>query len=214
MLKRIIFDLDNTLISWKEEQSERENNNVAEYNEAAKKALEECNITIEDKTFSKLQRSYQENLTQISIENMTNYFNRLYNQNVDNTLIKCWLKHLGTMSEKDENLISTLSYLQQKYELVILTNWFYISQYNRLKNAKIADYFKEIIGGEEVMKPNKKAFEKAMGGHLPEECLMVGDNYLIDILPAKELGMSTYLISEKKEIVPTIKNVYELKSVL
>ena len=53
-----------------------------------------------------------------------------------------------------------------------------------------------------------------MGGHLPEECLMVGDNYLIDILPAKELGMSTYLISEKKEIVPTIKNVYELKSVL
>ena len=104
MLKRIIFDLDNTLISWKEE-----------YNEAAKKALEECNITIEDKTFSKLQRSYQENLTQISIENMTNYFNRLYNQNVDNTLIKCWLKHLGTMSEKDENLISTLSYLQQKY---------------------------------------------------------------------------------------------------
>ena len=64
------------------------------------------------------------------------------------------------------------------------------------------------------MKPNKKAFEKAMGGHLPEECLMVGDNYLIDILPAKELGMSTYLISEKKEIVPTIKNVYELKSVL
>ncbi len=203
MLKRIIFDLDNTLISWKEE-----------YNEAAKKALEECNITIEDKTFSKLQRSYQENLTQISIENMTNYFNRLYNQNVDNTLIKCWLKHLGTMSEKDENLISTLSYLQQKYELVILTNWFYISQYNRLKNAKIADYFKEIIGGEEVMKPNKKAFEKAMGGHLPEECLMVGDNYLIDILPAKELGMSTYLISEKKEIVPTIKNVYELKSIL
>lgn len=203
MLKRIIFDLDNTLISWKEE-----------YDEAAKQALEECHIIIEDKNFSKLKRGYQENLTQISIKNMTNYFNQLYNQNVDDSLIKCWIKYLGTMSEKDEELISTLSYLDQKYELVILTNWFYLSQYNRLKKAEIADYFKEIISGEEVMKPNKQAFEKAMGDHLPEECLMVGDNYLIDILPAKELGMSTYLISEKKEKVPTIKNVYELKSIL
>ena len=203
MLKRIIFDLDNTLISWKEE-----------YDEAAKKTLEECHITIEDQTLSKLKKGYQENLTKTTIENMTNYFNRLYNQNVDDSLIKCWLKHLGSMSEEDEELISTLSYLHQKYELVVLTNWFHISQYNRLKKAQIVDYFEEIISGEEIMKPNKKAFEKAMGARLPEECLMIGDNYLIDIKPAEELGMSTYLISEKNELVPTIKNVYELKSIL
>ena len=44
---------------------------------------------------------------------------------------------------------------------------------------------------------------------------MVGDNYLIDILPAKKLGMSVYLITEKEEKdIPTIKNVYELKSIL
>ena len=105
--------------------------------------------------------------------------------------------------------------LQKKYELVILTNWFYISQYNRLKKAKIANFFKEIISGETAMKPNFKAFKKAMGDHLPEECLMVGDNYLIDILPAKKLGMSVYLITEKEEKdIPTIKNVYELKSIL
>ena len=203
MLKTVIFDLDNTLIPWKEK-----------YNEAAKKALEECHIVIDDKTLSKLRKSYQDNLTNVTIEDMTNYFNKLYNQNVDNSLIKCWLKHLSDMSEIDEELISLISYLQQKYELVVLTNWFYISQYHRLKKAKLADYFKEIIGGEEVMKPNKKAFIKAMGGHLPEECLMVGDNYLIDILPAKELGMSTYLISEEKKLMPTIKNIYELKGIL
>ncbi len=204
MLKRIIFDLDNTLIAWKEE-----------YDEAARKALKECHITLEDQTLSKLKKGYQENLTQLSIENMTKYFNQIYKKNVDNSIIKHWLKHLGNMSEVDEKLISTLSYLQKKYELVILTNWFYISQYNRLKKAKIANFFKEIISGETAMKPNFKAFKKAMGDHLPEECLMVGDNYLIDILPAKKLGMSVYLITEKEEKdIPTIKNVYELKSIL
>ena len=182
---------------------------------AARKALKECHITLEDQTLSKLKKGYQENLTQLSIENMTKYFNQIYKKNVDNSIIKHWLKHLGNMSEVDEKLISTLSYLQKKYELVILTNWFYISQYNRLKKAKIANFFKEIISGETAMKPNFKAFKKAMGDHLPEECLMVGDNYLIDILPAKKLGMSVYLITEKEEKdIPTIKNVYELKSIL
>lgn len=67
MLKRIIFDLDNTLIAWKEE-----------YDEAARKALKECHITLEDQTLSKLKKGYQENLTQLSIENMTKYFNQIY----------------------------------------------------------------------------------------------------------------------------------------
>ena len=204
MLKKIIFDLDNTLIPW-----------LDKYNIAAEHALDDFHIEIEDRSLSLLQRGYQKELEYLTLENMTEYFNLLYKQNVSIDFTKRWLKYLGLQSSVDDRLIDMLKYLSSKYELVILTNWFYSSQYERLKNAKIDMYFKEIISGEEIMKPSKEAFLKAVGSASAKDCLMVGDNYDIDIIPAKKLGIDVLLVSKyQKYPVKTIKNIYELRKML
>ena len=162
-----------------------------------------------------MQRGYQKELEYLTLENMTEYFNLLYKQNVSIDFTKRWLKYLGLQCSVDDRLIDMLKYLSSKYELVILTNWFYSSQYERLKNAKIDMYFKEIISGEEIMKPSKEAFLKAVGSTSAKDCLMVGDNYDIDIIPAKKLGIDVLLVSKyQKYPVKTIKNIYELRKML
>ena len=50
------------------------------------------------------------------------------------------------------------------------------------------------------MKPSGKFFVKAMRkyGLRPSDCLVVGDDYEKDILPAKRLGIKTIVFRNKK----------------
>ncbi len=202
MLKRVIFDLDNTLMPWKEE-----------YKEAAIKTIKECNLNIDYESFDKLCDLYEEEYKAYKTSNMANLLSKITNTKIDEKVIKVWLKYLGDMSEKDEKLIDLLEYLSQKYELVILTNWFISSQIKRLEKAQIKDYFIDIIGGDEFIKPSKESFQKAMGNHKAIECLMVGDSYKTDIKGAKDIGIKTIEITDKKS-KDTIKEIYELKELL
>ena len=133
MLKRVIFDLDNTLMPWKEE-----------YKEAAIKTIKECNLNIDYESFDKLCDLYEEEYKAYKTSNMANLLSKITNTKIDEKVIKVWLKYLGDMSEKDEKLIDLLEYLSQKYELVILTNWFISSQIKRLENGD--------LGKEEIEK--------------------------------------------------------------
>ena len=114
-----------------------------------------------------------------------------------------------------------MNYLNEKYELVVLTNWFSNSQINILKKLGILHYFNEIIGTDQVLnKPNKEAFLKACGNYKIEECLMIGDNFDIDILGAYSAGMDAIWYNPKhkqpkqKIKVDEIDNLMKLKNYL
>ena len=71
----------------------------------------------------------------------------------------------------------TLQYLKQKYDLVVLSNWFKKSQDERLKRLGLDKYFSTTYMTENIpMKPNKEAFEIAKGPYEFSECVMVGDS--------------------------------------
>lgn len=208
MIKRIIFDLDNTLIMWKPEYVKALVNTIKKYN------INESEFDIND-----LIDNYEEYFDKYDKEVLLNYINKNIDSEIDMNFIDDFLYNIGFMSEENKNVIDTLEYLGKKYELVVLTNWFRNPQINRLKNAKIYKYFKEVYGGEDIIKPNKQAFYNACGNYKHEECLMIGDNYNIDILGAYNAGLNViYYNPEFKENnklkFDEISDFRELKNIL
>lgn len=204
MIKRLIFDIDNTLIMWKEE-----------YREALRKTIEYYNLDLDYVLVDNLIEVYEESHDCFSKQAMLNLINEAFNCNLTLDFIDYWLKEMGNMAEIDRETIETLDYLSQKYELVILTNWFRDSQIARLKTVGIEKYFKEFYGAEEFMKPDPNSFKAAMNGKNIDECIMIGDTYKTDIIGAINIGMRAIMVSnEQRNDIETIKEIKDLKEIL
>lgn len=93
----------------------------------------------------------------------------------------------------------TLGYLQQKYELHIITNGFNESQAKKMASSGLTSYFRLIITSETMghRKPDKRIFEYAVDklGSSAEACLMIGDNPDSDILGARNAGIDQVLFN-------------------
>lgn len=194
---RLIFDVDNTLIIWKDE-----------YDKALKNTIKKYKLNIDYNDINKLLDEYEKTFTKYDKQLLVDFLNKSLKEKITLSFINDWLKELEDCASIEDGLIDTLEYLKEKYELVILTNWFKEPQIKRLKHIKIDKYFTEIYGGEEYIKPYKESYLKAVGNNKIEDCIMIGDNYDIDIKGAKKLGMKTILIGDK------IKNISELKEIL
>jgi putative hydrolase of the HAD superfamily len=87
----------------------------------------------------------------------------------------------------------TLTYLQQKYALHLISNGFRESTELKVATTGLAAYFKTIVISEivGVNKPDKAIFEYALNGARAEkrESLMIGDSLEADIRGAMDFGM-------------------------
>lgn len=207
MIKRIIFDLDNTLIMWQEK-----------YKMAIKNTIDYYKLDIDYQLVDEVIESYGNYYDTYQKENMLQLINKSFNLKLGLDFIEKWLEEIGNMADIDEDVIDTLKYLSQKYELVVLTNWFKESQVSRLKKAEIYHFFKEIYGGEEVAKPNPLSFKKAIGNNKKEECLMIGDDIETDIKGAINFGIKAILIDSNDKYKDSeyirINNLKQLKEML
>ena len=207
MIKRIIFDLDNTLIMWKDE-----------YLNAIYETIKQYNIKEDYKYISSLIDEYDNKFKYYDKELLVSFINNNIQNKIDLNFLNTFLDKFEYMCEKDDDIIEVLKYLSKKYELVVLTNWFTEPQVNRLKNIGIYKYFKYVIGGEKYIKPSKEAFLSACGEYLPDECLMIGDDYKKDIEGAKNSGLNVifcnYNNKENKDKYKEIKNLRELERIL
>lgn len=88
--------------------------------------------------------------------------------------------------------ISTLDYLQEKYDLHIITNGFAETQSIKLDGCGLRPYFKNIIISEEhgFVKPEEGIFRLAenLAGAQSDNCVMIGDNLESDIKGALNAG--------------------------
>ena len=207
MIKRIIFDLDDTLIIWKKD-----------YIKALEDTLKLFNIDEDADYINSLIDEYDDKFDHYDVGLLISYINKFIKNKLDLSIFKVFLDKLSYMSDESIEVIDTLNYLSKKYELVVLTNWFTDVQVKRLKKANILNFFKEVYGGEVYMKPNKKAFLMACSKYKPSECLMIGDNYQKDILGAKNANLNViYFNFKNKENIDNfteIKKFSELKEVL
>jgi len=207
MIKKLIFDLDNTLIMWKDE-----------YLNALKETLKKYNINEEPNYVNDFIDNYEDYYDKYDKQNMLDHINNNIKEKLSMDFMNDFLEKIGYMSEPNEEVIDTLEYLSKKYELVVLTNWFKEPQTNRLKNAKIDKYFKEIFGGEDYIKPQKEAFLTAAGETPVKECIMIGDSYTLDVMGAYNTGIEPIFMNpkhkENKNSFKEIEKLSDLKNIL
>ena len=209
-MKRIIFDLDNTLITWKDE-----------YLKALDDALKFHKIEIETKKVDEIIENLEKKYEILTKEILLNDINNTHNLNLEMSFIDTLFENQGLLAEYDEELIDTIKYLYEKFDsIVLLSNYYKIVQEKRLETAHIKEYFEEIYGGDSnPLKPRKEAFIKAMGNYKPEECIMIGDDLINDIKGAMDLGIKAIAvdhfdkIKEDKEY-KVVKRLRELKQIL
>lgn len=209
-MKKIIFDLDNTLIFWKDEYINKLYDTLSLYNINDEKLANKINYYLDN---------YEKDINYLSKDILIKYINDNCNTNFDTKFIDILIKKQEDCSETSSNeLIDTLEYLSNKYELYVLTNWFTSCQIGRLKKAGIYKYFKDVKGGEGYLKPHKEAFLKLLKEEDFKDSIMIGDNIEVDIKGALNVGMDAILYNYKnkeiKEIYKTINKLTDLKEML
>ncbi|HEY0297734.1 MAG TPA: YjjG family noncanonical pyrimidine nucleotidase [Arachidicoccus sp.] len=116
-----------------------------------------------------------------------------------------------------------LNYLKDKnYQLHLITNGFDFIQTQKLRNADLTEFFKEIITSETSgsLKPNKEIFEYALNkaNASIDKSIMIGDNPEADIKGAQNFGMDTIFVNHLKvetavEATFEILHLKELESI-
>ncbi len=117
-----------------------------------------------------------------------------------------------------EDTLNVLDTLSKDFQLFLLTNGSPSLQQTKLElTPSLIPYFKEVFISGEIGfgKPDAKIFQHVLDKQQlqPENCLMIGDNLLTDILGASRVGMDSIWIN-RKGTIPTTKvtPTYEVTS--
>jgi len=132
-----------------------------------------------------------------------------------------FLELLPTRTQLFPNTKEILKYLKDKgYVLHLITNGFDAVQHSKLKHSGLTHFFKEVITSEcsNCLKPQKEIFEYAFNRceAVPQECIMIGDNFEADIQGAINAGIDQVHVNFERLPTPvkptyTIYNLKELE---
>lgn len=202
MIKAVIFDLDDTLISEKEYIR-------SGFKVVAKKIGTKHNLN-ENDVYELMYETFN--------EDSKNVFNRVLNKlgiqyEIDyiKELIKSYREHIPDIKLYDDAkyIIETLH--QKGIKLGMITDGYKVTQRNKLKVLDIDSYFEHIVVtdelGREFWKPHSKPYE-IIKDKLKldyENMVYVGDNVSKDFITANKLGMSTVFINREEGIYSAIK---------
>ena len=189
MIKRIIFDIDGTLITGV---------NFSSYvtNTFKRYGIENIENTkqflLNIKEYENTHNCYDRNL-------YLNFFSNKIGCELDYHFLEIFFQELRKAIPKNTKGIKSMLSGLSDYELVLLSNYFEESQRNRLTSMGINDFFIEYYG-ESIIKPNELAYRQAQGIYKPGECVVVGDDKRLDIDVPKSLGFKTIYVNENGDI--------------
>lgn len=191
-MKKIIFDLDNTLMMFDKKYINsyckvlKNNNFDSNYDQALSLFESVGRYEMQGKKYNK-----QDLLDFVNKDLNKNYKMKLVDEILD-IIGTCWINPVSL------ELVDTLKYLSTKYELYVLTNWFTAPQARRLENVGILKYFKKVVGADMVSpKPALEAFSYIIKDTNLKDCMMIGDNIDVDIKGALNAGIKTILYDYK-----------------
>lgn len=149
MIKRLIFDIDGTLIRG------------VSFDKAIRESLQKYGLYTEEnkQKFIKAIPIYEKYHNEYEADKYLNFYSQIIGQKLDKVFLDNYFRNLGAYAVPDDNqkLIGTIEKLSKKYELVLLSNYFEKSQRGRLEHIGINKYFSEYYG-EKICKPNIQAF--------------------------------------------------------
>lgn len=138
---------------------------------------------------------------QLKIEQQFSFLKNL-NFTIDDNYIHSISHDCFEIAKKNiRNAKPVLIHLKQTYRLVIVSN-FYGNLHTVLKEFELLHLFETIIESAIVgiRKPDPSIYKlgvEYLGLH-PKECLIVGDSYTKDIIPAKQIGCKAIWLKGKE----------------
>ena len=207
-IKAIFFDLDDTLV----------NSKKAEYNAICefKKLHSEFN-KINDETFANIwnkismeiyekYHSGKISFEELRIGRMKELFNN-YSINISDEEAKEKFKNYQNIYEKSwilfDDAKEVLESLKSKYKIAIISNGDGKWQRKKIEYTGLNKYFSDVVISSEAgySNPEKEIFNIAckMVNLKPENCIMIGDKFKVDIEGALNVGMQAIWVNRKKE---------------
>lgn len=201
MIKAVVFDLDDTLIS--EKEYIRSGFKVVSNKIATDKNLNE------DSVFNKALELFEVSSKEV-FNRLLDEFQIEYSKDYILEFIKCYREHKPNI-EFFEDVIPTINKLKQNgYKLGIITDGYKETQLAKIEALNCRELFDEIIItdelGREFWKPHEKSY-KMMAEKLDvglNEMIYVGDNVNKDFITANELGIITVYIDRRDGIYQNI----------
>jgi len=210
MIKAIIFDFWGTLVENGVWSPIKQVKNIlridlpfSEYVVRMEKAMMTSKQGSLKECFQKVCAEFSINCDEETIEKLIGMWN------------KSWM-----LAQPYEEMEETLTYLKQKYKIILVSNSDCFSVPKVIEKFNLAHLFDKRYYSFELgtIKTEKQFFQHVLNDlQLQiEDCVMVGDSIQSDILAAKKLGMEAILVDRRstREFNPKVKNLREIENVL
>lgn len=207
--KKIIFDLDNTLLFISDEWIDAYNFFIDKYN---------LNVSAKElySTIGTIEKNNPD--IYITKQFFIDYINDKLSLDFDEQKCDELLEIYAKIPLKNIEVVGNiLAYLSNKYELIAYTNWFTDNQILRLKINKIDNYFSKVLGWDILpVKPSMKGLREIVGNNI-NNYIFIGDNIDMDIKLPVSIGIETIFYNRKgifQDEYKEIRNIDELKGIL
>ena len=216
MIKAVVFDLDDTLIS--------EYDYIKSgYTVIAKKIKNDFNIEKETSEIYNLMLNIFKKDSRNVFNTLLNELNVEYDENYIKELVKVYREHIPSINFFDDVIPCIEKLKENGIKLGIITDGYIITQKNKLKILNAYELFDKIIItdelGKEFWKPNPRPFEmmKEYFNIEYEEMMYVGDNPKKDFYIKKYYPVKTTRINRKNAIyfnIEYLENINEDISII
>ena len=128
-----------------------------------------------------------------------NYLNKQIGLKFTEEIIEDLLNLYANIPLLKTNIIyDVLSYLNEKYELIVYSNWFTDNQIQRLRNYNLDKFFTRIYGWDILpVKPSEEGIKAIVGEDDIKDYVFIGDVIEIDVKVPDKLGMDTIFYNRK-----------------
>ena len=210
MIKKIIFDLDNTLLFLSDE-----------WEENFKKFIDKYNLNISDNDFFLCIGNFEKKMKNIVVskQKLSEYVsNDLFIDFTTNMILELLEIYDNTSLLNTDTIYDILNYLSEKYELIAYTNWFTDDQIKRLKKYDLDKFFTKVYGWDILpKKPSKEGLSEIIKNDDIENYIFIGDSIELDLEVPYSIGIATIFYNRKNIKQNKYKEIFkieELKNIL
>lgn len=209
MIKRIAFDIDGTLIEWKDEYFDSLFESFKNTGVDNPKKYQDLFL----KVYDKIENNYKRMDKTILLNEFNKESDYKFSMNLIDNIIDTWS---GCIPKSiDKKYYEVLEYLSSKYELVIVSNALLEIQRTRLQNLDLLKYFNKLYCSNIGLKPNKECFDNLKeDNYKEEEILVIGDNYDKDFMAPIKYGYKAILLDTDNKYILKENKISDIKELI
>ena len=206
--KRIIFDLDGTLLTGDYKLENEFFINIFK---------DQAYLLIDN--ISNYLNEYEYTHKIYTVELLSEFLTYKCSLNITDKIILEWFNLPYELTDKKEEGIEDLlmHIKRNNVSSAISSNWNGMSQIRRLKACGLYEYFDDIYTGDMALKPHREMYILSQGSYSPDECLFIGDSVEKDYIGPRTCGIESILYDKfniHSDNIPKVKKLTELKKII